>query len=47
MDTFISYKEDGQPVEEWEAKEPYFNRLICRVTASELIEKGFLTHAAR
>ena len=37
------YKEDGLPVEDWETKEPYFNRLICRVTASELIERGFLT----
>ena len=37
------YKENGDPVEEWEARNPYFNRLVCRVPAHELIEKGYLT----
>lgn len=37
------YDEKGEPVPEHEGRNQYFNRLICRVTAHELIERGFLT----
>jgi len=37
------YKEDGTPVEEWETREPYFNKLIYRVPAQLLIDRGYLT----
>lgn len=37
------YDENGVPVSETEAKNPYFNRLIYRITARYLIDKGFLT----
>lgn len=37
------YKEDGSPVSESQTRDPYFNKLIHRVAASELIDRGFLT----
>jgi DNA repair protein RadD len=38
-----AYDENGTPVPESQALNPYFNTLIHRVTARELIGKGFLT----
>lgn len=38
------YKEDGTPVEQWETREPYFNKLLYRVPAQRLIDAGYLTH---
>jgi len=37
------YDEKGKPVPETETRDPYFNTLIYRITAHELIEKGYLT----
>lgn len=37
------YDADGSYMGDTEAKEPYFNSLLYRITASELIEMGFLT----
>jgi DNA repair protein RadD len=43
-DGFIyRYGEDSQPVPEDKTREPYFHQLIYRITAHELIERGFLT----
>lgn len=36
-------KQDGTPVPETQTKDPYFTRLVERVTADELLELGFLT----
>ena len=37
------YDQHGQPVPENQARDPYFNRLLCRITAKELIDRGYLT----
>lgn len=37
------YDENNKPISEFETKNPYFNRLVYRITAHELIEMGFLT----
>jgi DNA repair protein RadD len=37
------YDESGDPVPESETHNPYFNRLLCRITAQELIALGYLT----
>ena len=37
------YDEKNNPVPEWQTKDPYFNKLIHRITAHELIEQGYLT----
>lgn len=37
------YREDGTPVEDWETREPFFNKLLHRVPAKRLIEQGYLT----
>lgn len=43
-DGFIyRYGEDGQPVPEDKTRDPYFHQLIYRITAHELIGRGFLT----
>lgn len=43
-DGFIyQYGEDGQPVPEDKTRDPYFHQLIYRITAHELIGRGFLT----
>ena len=43
-DGFIyRYGEDGQPVPEDKTRDPYFHQLIYRITAQELIGRGFLT----
>jgi len=43
-DGFIyQYGEDGQPVPDDKTREPYFHQLIYRITAHELIGRGFLT----
>lgn len=36
-------KQDGTPVPDTQTKDPYFTRLVERVTADELLELGFLT----
>jgi DNA repair protein RadD len=37
------YDERNRPVPEYATKEPYFNTLLCRVTARDLLNRGFLT----
>jgi len=37
------YDQCGDPVPEHEGRNQYFNRLLCRVTARELIDQGYLT----
>jgi len=37
------YNENGDPVPEDQTTDPYFNRLIFRITTQELIVRGFLT----
>lgn len=37
------YDENGKPVPEQETRNPYYHSLLCRVTAGELIERGYLT----
>lgn len=37
------YDENGDPVPEHQCREPYFNRLLCRITAQELIALDYLT----
>lgn len=45
MDTGYIYEqdEDGEEVSEKYTKEPFFSKLIYRITAQRLIERGFLT----
>ena len=38
--------ENNKPVPEAQAREPFFHKLICKITARELIELGFLTPPA-
>ena len=37
------YDENGDPVPEWATTEPYFNSLLYKVTAHDLLHRGFLT----
>lgn len=43
MGYIYQYDEYGKPVPESQTKEPYFNRLVYKVTAPYLISLGFLT----
>ena len=36
--------EDGKPVPEFKTKDPYYTRLLYRVTTRQLLDRGFLTH---
>ena len=37
------YDDNGDPVADFQTKDPYFNTLVYKITASQLIEMGFLT----
>ena len=37
------YNEQGEPLPDFQTKDPYFNTLVYKITASELIQMGFLT----
>tara|TARA_R110000765_G_scaffold85481_1_gene164892 strand:+ start:2651 stop:4471 length:1821 start_codon:yes stop_codon:yes gene_type:complete len=37
------YNEQGEPLADFQTKDPYFNTLVYKITASELIQMGFLT----
>lgn len=37
------HDQDDKPMHETECVDPYFHKLLCRVDAHELIERGFLT----
>jgi DNA repair protein RadD len=44
MGYIYQYDVDGNPVPEDSTKNPYFNKLVYRITARELIDKGYLTN---
>lgn len=37
------YDENGKAVPELQTRNPYYHSLLCKITANELIERGFLT----
>lgn len=43
MGYIYQYNEKGEPVPEDTTRNPYFNTLVCRITARELIEQNYLT----